>query len=39
MTKSRLMFLYSFDLACAVAKKLFEIHPELADFPEAQAPD
>lgn len=36
MTIADLMFLYSFDLACAVAKKLFEIDL-LADFPEAQA--
>lgn len=36
MTIADLMFLYSFDLACAAAKKLFDIDL-LADFPEAQA--
>ncbi|MFO7704029.1 MAG: glutathione S-transferase [Halopseudomonas sp.] len=36
MTIADLMFLYSFDLACAVAKKLFATDL-LADWPEAQA--
>lgn len=36
MTIADLMFLYSFDLACAVAKKLFDTDL-LADWPEAQA--